>query len=349
MDGQQFNRVEHEVGQWRSREERLTKIFSSALSSKPVLAEKLRYFDRIASKYADTKDQDEKFALRMLNQERRVIERKLYPNIWLRIIRRMLVVPLRRRILVRGQAKRSEQNSQELLSHLERLGFSGVSAKLDDAMRKGYPEFSIPISYYVEPSKRINFELAFLKDDQGNIRLRGYNAHYHNEARPDESRVQFFSADNGKCVDTKSSLHLLQGRALEQEGGWMQLDFNDRDAQGQYRTKEFPAAYGFDIEQQVRNLPIKEVQDQGETSMLVAALKSGGCQGVTFIRDGNERRYYIEANPQFRSVNIYDEHFRKITLATATGNKTMESLSLAHNTSQQEEDKKEKRTRMRIS
>jgi len=83
--------------------------------------------------------------------------------------------------------------------------------------------------------------------------------------------------------------------------------------------------------------------------MLVAALKSGGCQGVTFIRDGNERRYYIEANPQFRSVNIYDEHFRKITLGTATGNKTMESLSQAHNTSQQEEDKKEKRTRMRIS
>ena len=78
MDSQQFNRIEYDVGQWRSREERLAKIFSSALSSKPILAEKLRYFDLIAARYSSTTDQDEKFALSVLKQERREIERKLY-------------------------------------------------------------------------------------------------------------------------------------------------------------------------------------------------------------------------------------------------------------------------------
>ncbi|QRY55588.1 hypothetical protein [Sphingobacterium siyangense] len=347
MDSQQFNRVEHEAGQWRSREERLAKIFSSALASKPLLAEKLRYFDRIAAKYAETRDQDEKFALRVLKQERRAIERKLYPNIWLRMIRRMLVVPLRSNISSRSQARISVQNSEELLAQLEGAGFTGLSDKLNEAMGKGHPEFSIPHSYYVEPSKRMDFDLTFAKDGQGNTRLQGYKAHFYNEVKPEESRGQYFSADSGKCLDTKSSLNLLQGRALEQDGGWIQLDFNDRDAMGQYRMKEFPAAYGFDIEQQVRNLPIKELHDQGEASGLVAALRAGSCQAVTFIRDGNERRCFIEANPQFRCVNIYDGHFRKITLATAMGNRAVELL--AHRSIQQEEEKIEKRTRMRIS
>ncbi|WP_333627460.1 hypothetical protein [Sphingobacterium siyangense] len=347
MDSQQFNRVEHEAGQWRSREERLAKIFSSALASTPLLAEKLRYFDRIAAKYAGTKDQDERFALRVLKQERRAIERKLYPNIWLRMIRRMLVVPLKSQISSRSQARLSVQNSRELLAQLEGAGFTGISEKLSAAMGKGQPEFSIPHSYYVEPSKRVDFDLAFSKDGQGNIRLQGYKAHLNNEAKPEESRGQYFSANNGKCLDTESALNLLQGRALERDGGWVQLDFNDRDARGQHRIKEFPAAYRFDIEQQVRNLPIKELSNQREESALVAALRAGSCQAVTFIKDGNERRCYIEANPQFRSVNIYDEHSRKITLATAMGNRAVELL--ARKPSQQEEEKIEKRTRMRIS
>lgn len=348
MDSQQFNRIEYDVGQWRSREERLAKIFSSALSSKPILAEKLRYFDLIVARYSSTTDQDEKFALSVLKQERREIERKLYPNIWLRIMRRLLVDPFRRQISSGTQARLSWQNRQELMVELQRAGFSGIAAKLDSAIAKGYPEFSISHSYYVEPSKRMDFDLVFSKDANGNIALQGYKAHFYNEAKPDESREQYFAAEIGKCLDANSSLNLLQGRSLQKDGCWIQLDFNDRDAEGQYRIKQFPVAYGFDVDQKIRSLPIKELLDQRERSRLVGALKAGSCQAVTFIKDGNERRCYIEANPQFRSVNIYDEHSRKITLATATGNNP-ESLSQMHKSSQQEEEKKEKRTRMRIS
>jgi len=349
MDSQRFNRVEYEAGQWRSREERLARMFSASLYSRPFLSEKLAYFDRIAAKYGGTDDPDEKFSLRVLKQERREIERKLYPNVLLRMVRRMLVVPFRNEISARQQARLSQENILALQAQLESAGFLGISAKLKEAIGQGNPNIPISLSYYVEPTIRMDFDLSLSRDSQGSIRLEGYKAYLYNEAKPGERREQFFSAAKGKCIDTKSSLNLLQGRAVEQDGNWIQLDFNDRDAKGQYRTKEFPAAYGFDIEKQIRSLPIKELLDQKETSKLVAALKSGSCHAVSFIRDGKERRYYIEANPQFKSVNIYDEHSRKITVGTAMGNKTMETLSLAHKSGKHEEQAKEKRTRMRIS
>jgi len=135
--------------------------------------------------------------------------------------------------------------------------------------------------------------------------------------------------------------------------GWskayMQLDFNDKDAQGNFRMREFSSGYGYNLEKVLQQLPLKELLDKGLTVKLHEALKNGDRLAVSFVKNGHEQRYYIEANPQFKSVNIYDEHSRKVTLNTALGNKTTEALKVVHRVNERQQQGQAKKNGMRIT
>lgn len=79
--------------------------------------------------------------------------------------------------------------------------------------------------------------------------------------------------------------------------------WGDKDAQGNFHIREFHHNYGYDLEKVLKQLPLKELQDKGQSDKLHEALKSGDSLAVSFVKDGWEQRYYIEANPQFRSVH----------------------------------------------
>ncbi|NGF55581.1 hypothetical protein G5B00_03565 [Parapedobacter sp. SGR-10] len=343
------NRVETALNGWRSREERFSRLFSFDLSSnRALMKEKLSYYDRIATTYKGTRDMDERLALKLLRQERNHMEKRLYPHIMVRLLRRLVVVPIRERIAVKQDSLRMEENRQALDRQVQRAGFTGLSEKIGENMNQGQQQFSIPVSRYINEKERLDYRLSFVKDHSGTYRFDGYKADLHNENRPDEKRQQYFGMENGRGVNTTEAYNLLSGRSVQKEGRWLQLDFNDRDALGNFRVKEFHAGYGYNIDQVLQQLPLKELLNQGEADRLRDALKHGERQSVTFTKDGHERRYYIEANPQHKSVNVYDEHSRKITLNTALGNKTMEAVRVAQKESERQQQGQAKRNGMRV-
>ena len=350
MNNGLINRVEAELNQWRSREERFSKLFSFSLSSNRVLLkEKLEYYERIAAKYKGTQNLEEQFALKMLRQERNRIEKQLYPNLFIRLLRRLLVAPVKEQIVIRHDNRKTEENSQALHQQVQRAGFPDLSAKIDEQIKQGQQQFSIPVSYYINDKERLDHQVSFVKDQSGLYQFEGYKTTLHNESKPDERRQQYFSMHNGYNVNTTEAYNLLSGRCIQNGGTWMQLDFNDKDAQGNFRVKQFHSDYGYDLDKVLQQLPLKELLNKGEADKLQEALKNGNRISVSFVKDGNEQRFYIEANPQFKSVNIYDEHSRKITLHTALGNKTMDAMKVTHKVNEQQQQNQAKKNGMRIS
>lgn len=345
-----INRVETELNQWRSREERFSKLFSFSLSSnKALLKEKLQYYDRIAAKYKGTGDIDERFALGMLKQERNRIEKQLYPNLLIRLLRRLLVVPVKEQIVIRQDNRKTEQNSQSLHQQVRRAGFTNLAAKIDEQIKQGQQQFSLPVSYYINDKERLNHQLSFVKDQSGTYHFEGYKTNLYNESKPNEQRQQYFNMKNGYEINTTEAYNLLAGRAIKKNGTWMQLDFNDKDANGNFRMKEFHSGYGYNLQKILQQLPLKELLNESEANKLHDSLKNGNRVAVSFIKNGNEQRYYIEANPQFKSINIYDEHARKLTFNTALGNKTLEAVKLTHKVNKGNEQRQAKKNGMRIS
>ena len=61
------------------------------------------------------------------------------------------------------------------------------------------------------------------------------------------------------------------------------------------------------------------MNNKQEREKLIADLKSGKQSQVTI---GN-KKYNVEANPQFKTVNIYDENSQKMSKAEVQGKKSM--------------------------
>lgn len=344
------NRIEMELSQWHSREERFSKLFSFSLSNnRSLLKEKLHHYERIATKYKDSQNLDERFALRMLKQERNRILKQLYPNLVVRLVRMVLVAPLIEQIAIRQDLKKVEQNNQSLHDQVQCIGFTDLSDKIEQKIRQGQEQFTIPISYYINEKKRLDHELSFAKDPTGHYQFEGYKTALQNESKPDENRQHYFKMEVGRYVDTTQAYNLLAGRAIQKETSWMQFDLNDKDSNGNYRVKEFHSRYGYDLEKTLRQLPLKELSSKTEADKLLDALKQGNRQSIILVKNGNEHQFYIEANPQFKTVNIYDEHSRKITLATVVGNKTMGTVKQMQKNNEHREENQSKRNGMRIS
>ncbi|TRX30275.1 hypothetical protein FNW52_20350, partial [Flavobacterium sp. ZT3R18] len=302
------NRVETELSQWRSREERFSKLFSFSLSNnRTLLKEKLHHYERIAAKYKSSQNLDERFALRMLKQEKNRILKQLYPNLLVRLVRKVLVAPLIEQISIRQDLKEVEQNSQSLHDLVQRIGFRDLSARIDQQISQGQDQFSIPVSYYINEKERLDHQLTFVKDQAGHYQFEGYKTALQNESKPEETRQHYFKMQEDYSIDTTQAYNLLAGRAIQKEGSWIQLDLNDKDSNGNYLIKEFHSGYGYDLEKAVQQLPLKELSNKTEADKLQDALKQGSRQSVILIKNGNEHRFYIEANPQFKLVNIYDE------------------------------------------
>lgn len=343
------NRVEMELNQWRSREERFSKLFNFSLSNnRSLLKEKLHHYERIGTKYKGTKNIEERFALQLLKQEKSKILKQLYPNLLVRLVRKLLVAPLIDQIAVRKNTKEEEKNNQSLHEQVQRIGFRDLSAQIDQQIKQGHEQFTIPVSYYVNEKERLDHELSFSKDQSGQYQFEGYKASLYNELKPEENRNQYFKVEQENSVDTNRAYNLLAGRAVQKEKTWIQLNLNDKDSSGNHRIKEFHSGYGYDLEKAVQQLPLKELSNKREADKLKDALKQGNRHPITLIKNGNEHRFYIEANPQFKSVNIYDEHSRKITLSTALGNKTMETVKQIQKNNESQQENHSKRNGMRI-
>ena len=141
---------------------------------------------------------------------------------------------------------------------------------------------------------------------------------------------QSFQMGYDNNITFKEAVNLLSGRAVfkelaklidtsqdgqkrlepkgEKYNAWLQLDFTDTDAKGNFKLKPYHENYGFKLEEILAKYPIKELGHPDAKTRLIESLQKGNLQSVTFIMDGKEERRFIEAAPRFKAINQYDEN-----------------------------------------
>lgn len=311
------NRVEMEFSQWKAREERFNTLFSiTPAENKSLLAEKLRQFEKIRAKYRFSKNIEEQHTLRILKMESKRMYKQLYPGIISRILRK-IIIKSQNQISIRGELKNAEKNFNSLHDQLQRIGFPDVSEKLKSLIEKEQQNFSLPLSYFINEKEKINHTLWFSKNAEGHFEFDGFKSSLQNNSAPEGSRDYYFK--NGQECNFKlnEAYNLLSGRSVERNQSWFQFDFNDRDAAGNYHLKEFRNSYGYDLEKTIKSIPLIETYSQFEIEKLKNALKQGDRVPATVIKNGREHQIYIEANPQFKSLNVYDQHFRRAEITSS--------------------------------
>jgi hypothetical protein len=208
----------------------------------------------------------------------------------------------------------NEENFEYLSNNLKYLGFGeDLNVVLKEELQKQQTEF------------RLTHITVFGKDDLESILhfrkshinemyfFDKYYLHLRKHNEPSEL-VQPFYIYKGKGITCKEGYNLLCGRAINKDltnkegevyNAWLQLDLSARENES-YKIKQYHQNYGFELIKSLSRLPIQELADANDRERIIRSLEKGNLQPVIFLKNQQEIKMWIAANPRFKSINVYD-------------------------------------------
>lgn len=214
----------------------------------------------------------------------------------------------------------NEQNLQYLKDNIKYLGLGeDHTDALMKKLNEGQPEFSI--NHRMEINRKpFEAELHFRKSDNSDMYfLNSYSASL--QRSNGEKMEQTFYLNKGKGVTAKEAYNLLEGRAVfkelsNKEGqpykAWIQLDFENKDKRNNYEVKQYHEKYGYDLKSAISKFAVAELKDPEKEKALMQSLGKGNIQAITIEKDGFSHKMFIEANPQFKTANLYDANMKRV-------------------------------------
>lgn len=213
------------------------------------------------------------------------------------------------------------KNFEYLRDQVKYTGFGeGLENSLKAAIEKGQPEFKLQHQAQYGNDK-VSAELHFSKSKQSDMYFfNSYRLAVEKEGRA-ENMEQSFYINKGNNITLKEAYNLMEGRSVNKDltnkqgevyNAWIQMDFKQTDNNGNYRLKQYHQNYGYNLEAALSKHPIKELGHGEYKGNLLESLKKGNRQSATFQLDGTDQKHYIEANPQFKTINIYDSTMQRL-------------------------------------
>lgn len=253
----------------------------------------------------------------------------------------------------------NQKNFEYLKDGLKYLGFGeGLNNKLAEELASGKPEFQInTVNEYGR--NKVDYKLDFRKSDQSDMYFfNKYSATFKPEGDSAE-RSQTFYIKKNSGITAKEAYNLLNGRSVNKDltnaegqpyNAWLQIDFAQKDDKGNHKFKMFSNGYGYELEKELAKHPIKELNEPVTKERLMQSLERGNLHQVTFTKADKEEKMFIEANPQFKTLNVFDDRLKKVFIEHGSKSHVSENAPARKQDPQKESEepgkKQEKKTEM---
>lgn len=246
------------------------------------------------------------------------------------------------------------KNLDYLKDELKYTGFGEqLYGNLERQLKEQAPQFQLQLQVTYHNST-VDHTLYFRRSDQTDRYF--FNKYEATLRSPDleQDRTHTFYINRNGGITTKEAYNLLQGRAVHKEllnaenqpyKAWVQLDLKTRDASGNYKVKQFHDNYGYDLEKTLQRFHIRELQDPQQKELLLYSLRKGNQHPVTALEEGYEVRRFIEANPQFKTINVFNEQRHHVMRETIQRQEASTEQRLEAPASKLKEDAIKRQTR----
>ena len=209
----------------------------------------------------------------------------------------------------------------------EGLKYMGFGEKLNEDLQKQIEKqpADFQLSMVGEYKKdntmeKVMYNLDFKKSDQTDMYFfNRYKATLtHDDTAKEKSQTFYITKNTG--ITAKEAFNLLSGRSINKDltnkegqpfNAWLQLDFTEKDKNDNFKVKQFHSGYGYDLDKILDKYPIKELATAEQKEKLMKSLEKGNLTQVTFMKEGKEEKTFIEANPKFKNLNVYDASMKK--------------------------------------
>lgn len=342
MTNTSINRVEIDLSWWRDKERTIDNVFTDlAPNVKMGSAYKkarLEYFLNVRRRYLRqraTLTPEEHFSLSLLKDAIKVHWRQLYPQKWKRGLFKLAAAikhVSKNAVGVSAQGKlghfeqREQQRSQNRLNlheTLRKAGFEHAIVEVDRQLSQGRPEFQVPLSFFIDNGKSAEYDLHFRKAADGvSYDFEKYDAHLRFENTPGLNRSRSFKVSQGEVFTAKEAHNLLTNRAVlkttvDSDGNhlpaWVQLNFNQRDNDGQFALTHMPPGKDFNLEAALSKLPLYGMNDGLQRLQMVNELKEGALVSAFFENGNLVTPIFITASPMNGELQLFNQKMKPIT------------------------------------
>jgi hypothetical protein len=211
----------------------------------------------------------------------------------------------------------NNENLEFLQSSLKYLGFGEkllLNQQLTEQVAAEPKEFKLETAAFFDEDHKMEVTLHFRRSDQLDMYFfNKYDARLSSGEDTEPERAQTFYINKGWGITLREAYNLLQGRAVNKDlvsmegqkyNAWIQLNMEEKDQHNNYKVKQFRAQYGYDLEKTLENYPIRELKNAMLKANLIRALRKGNRHPVSFDKSGKIEKMFIEANPQYKTINI---------------------------------------------
>lgn len=218
----------------------------------------------------------------------------------------------------------NQNNLDYLKNGLKYLGFGDkLNDELENGIKKEKDRFQIEAVGQFKDAE-VTYKLDFSRSQQTDMYFfNRYTASMKHNEDPERNKEQTFYVNKNAGITAKEAYNLLSGRAVNKKlvnaeekpyNAWVQIDFTEKDDKhDNYKLRQFTSNYGYELDKTLEKYPIKELADPELKEKMLRSLEKGNLHQVTFQREGeDEKKMFISANPQFKSLNLYDQDMKKV-------------------------------------
>ena len=233
----------------------------------------------------------------------------------------------------------NQKNLEFLKDQLKYTGFGETfDAELRENIMKGDKDFKIMHTGIMNnglPNKdTLTVELNFKRSEQTDMYFfNSYHVNLQKEENKPGLEQTFYINKDSASITMKEAYNLMEGRSVNKDlknkegesyNCWLKIDFKQSD-NGNFKLNQYHQNYGYDLEASLAKHSIKELNTPQYKEDLLNSLKKGNLQSATFVVSGVESKMFVEANPQFKTVNVYDENLQRINHRESKEEKKAES------------------------
>lgn len=193
---------------------------------------------------------------------------------------------------------------------------------LESNINSNAKSFELKIDYdKASFQNKVSFQLNFNRSEStGNYFLNTYKTNLQNEKRNVNIDHTFAVKENG--FTAKQALNLLEGRAVlaqitnpktkEQEPAFVRLKLDDaKNENGNFKLQVYNKNYGVDATKIVEHSKLK-FDDEKHKDITVKSLEKGNIVNVKFEHDNKVINGKAVLNPQYKTLNLYDENMKRV-------------------------------------
>lgn len=214
----------------------------------------------------------------------------------------------------------NEKNFEYLKDNIKYMGFGEKQNDvLEQHLKEGKESFQLAFNTEVN-KKPFEAVLQFRKSDNSDMYF--FNSYQASLERNNKEKVeQTFYLNKGKGVTAKEAYNLLEGRSVHKElnnkagepyKAWIQLDFDNKDKNDNHEVNQYHENYGYDLKAAVGKYAVVELDGAEKEQSLLQSLQKGNIQSVTIEKNGESHKMFMEANPQYKTVNLYDSGMKRV-------------------------------------